>query len=254
MNRQELEHALRAAGRIIDESQFIIIGSQSILGAHPDAPAKMLFSMEIDLIPKNNKKRAHELEEIGENSRFEEVHGFYIDPVDERTATLPRNWKNRLVNVQNENTAGVLGLCLHPHDLFIAKAAAGRDKDFEFIKEMIVHGMVDRERVCLYASTVPCPQDNPMLSRRIMARIDRLFEEHQPSTTRTVDEASGKYVGNVLMIGEKWMRQDVGRGESVLHLVANLNRLPEVGKSVTIQYRDGKAMVSTKDRAPSLGR
>jgi hypothetical protein len=34
----ELEHALRAAGRILDEKRFYVVGSQSILGAFPDAP------------------------------------------------------------------------------------------------------------------------------------------------------------------------------------------------------------------------
>jgi hypothetical protein len=44
MRRSELEHLLRAAGEIIDERQFIVIGSQSILGKYPDAPEELLRS------------------------------------------------------------------------------------------------------------------------------------------------------------------------------------------------------------------
>lgn len=254
MNRQELEHALRAASKVIDENSFIVIGSQSILGAHPDAPPEMLYSMEVDFIPKNNKNRGHELEAIGEGSRFAEQFGYYIDPVDEKTAVLPRSWKNRLVNIQNENTDGVLGLCLHPQDLFVAKVAAGREKDIEFVKAMIAHGMVDRARVCELAATIPCPEFDLMRSRRTMGRIDRLFEEHTATVTRPINETSGRYCGKVLSLGVDTLRQDLGRGETALHRTADLNRLPQVGKPVTIQYKDGKGIVATKEQALGLQR
>ncbi len=38
MNRAELEHILRACKGTTGETEFIVIGSQSILGKHPDAP------------------------------------------------------------------------------------------------------------------------------------------------------------------------------------------------------------------------
>lgn len=254
MNREQLEHSLRAAGQIINENSFIVIGSQSVLGAFPTAPPELLYSMEVDLIPKNNKSRTHELEAIGEMSRFSETHGYYVDPVSEGTAILPRGWKGRLVNVQNENTGNVLGLCLNPADLVVAKVAAGREKDIEFVKAMIAHGMVDRARVCQYASTIPCPMNDLTRSRRVMSNLDRLFEEHCAMPTKEANEASGRYTGTVLNVGLKWVRQDIGRGESVLHLADNLNKLPEVGKSVTVQYKEGKGIVSTKERMASLSR
>lgn len=254
MKKRDLEHTLRAAGRLIGESQFIVIGSQSIAGAMQDAPAELLWSMEVDLIPKNNKKRTGELDIIGEGSSFHHQFGYYVDPVSEATAILPRGWKGRLVNFQNDNTGNVLGLCLHPDDLFVSKMAAGREKDIEFGRAMIAHAMIDRAKVQLYASTVPCPENDLMLSRRTMARIDRLFEEHSPSITRPIDEASGRYVGNILCIGETFVRQEVGRGETVLHRVDKLNRVPAVGASLAIQYKDGKASVLSKERGLAQAR
>jgi hypothetical protein len=70
MQRSELEHLLRAAGEIIDERQFIVIGSQSILGKYPDAPEELLRSREADFIAKNRPERTTMLEAIGEASRF----------------------------------------------------------------------------------------------------------------------------------------------------------------------------------------
>lgn len=53
LERSELEHLLRAAGEVIDERQFIVIGSQSILGKYPNAPEELLRSREADFIAKN---------------------------------------------------------------------------------------------------------------------------------------------------------------------------------------------------------
>lgn len=51
MNRQELEHIVRAAAGITGETEFIVIGSQSILGKFPDAPRTLRQSMEADILP-----------------------------------------------------------------------------------------------------------------------------------------------------------------------------------------------------------
>jgi hypothetical protein len=51
MKRSELEHLIRASGAIADDTDIVVIGSQSILGQFPDAPAKLLASAEADLFP-----------------------------------------------------------------------------------------------------------------------------------------------------------------------------------------------------------
>jgi hypothetical protein len=48
VKRDELEHVLRAAGAITGVSTWVIVGSQAILGALPDAPAELLVSQEVD--------------------------------------------------------------------------------------------------------------------------------------------------------------------------------------------------------------
>jgi hypothetical protein len=179
MQRSELEHLLRAAGEIIDERQFIVIGSQSILGKYPDAPEELLRSREADFIAKNRPERTTMLEAIGEASRFYETFGYYVDPVDSRTAVLPRDWKSRLVNVSSPDTNGVTGLCLDPHDLFISKVAAWREKDIEFAKVMIAHGMVEKDRLLVLASKVPNPEDDLSRAARIIKRIERLCADRE---------------------------------------------------------------------------
>jgi uncharacterized nucleotidyltransferase DUF6036 len=147
MKKYQLDHVLRAAGRITGEKQFVIIGSQSLHGKYPDVPDDIVQSAEVDLIAKGNVGRTEWLNAIGQNSPFHEEFGYYADPVDERTATLPAGWKGRLVNLAPGDTEGVQGLCLDPHDLAIAKYVARREKDIAFNRALVRRKMVKRKRL-----------------------------------------------------------------------------------------------------------
>jgi hypothetical protein len=52
MKRSELEHIIRASGKIADDDEIVVIGSQAILGQFPNAPVRLLMSMEADIYPK----------------------------------------------------------------------------------------------------------------------------------------------------------------------------------------------------------
>jgi len=129
MRRDQLEHAIRTACQIIGHSDVIVVGSQSILGTF----------REEQLPP----------EAAGEFSPFEELHGFSIDGVDLETSALPEGWRDRLVKVQNPNTAApagepqFTGWCLDKEDLCVAKLCALREKDRAFVAALLAHGLVD---------------------------------------------------------------------------------------------------------------
>jgi hypothetical protein len=144
MKKQQVDHVLRAAGEITGDKRFIIIGSQSLHGKYPDLPDEILLSAEVDLIAKNDPKKTESLNFIGVYSRFHETHGYYADPVYESTATLPKGWKGRLVNLPPGDTNGVIGLCLDPNDLAIAKYVARREKDIVFTRALAARGFVER--------------------------------------------------------------------------------------------------------------
>ncbi|HET6338742.1 MAG TPA: DUF6036 family nucleotidyltransferase [Polyangiales bacterium] len=145
MTRQQLEHLIRAAATIADDDELIVVGSQSILGAHPAAPAELLVSVEADLYPRNHPDRADLIDgTIGELSPFHETYGYYAQGVGPETAVLPVDWESRLVTIQNENTRGAKGLCLEPNDLVLAKYVAGREKDLLFARVAAKTGLVQR--------------------------------------------------------------------------------------------------------------
>ncbi len=172
MKKREVDHVLRAAGRITGEKQFIIIGSQSLHGKYPDLADEIVKSVEVDLLATQNPPRTDWLNSIGVYSAFHESYGYYVDPVDDKTATLPKGWKNRLVNLPPGETEGVKGLCLEPHDLAIAKYAASREKDLIFNRELAQRGLLSRDR--LFSLLDRTPVDD-VARARIRAQIERDF-------------------------------------------------------------------------------
>ena len=53
MTRKQLEHAIRAACDVAEDTELIIFGSQAILAEHPDAPPELRASIEVDVQPVN---------------------------------------------------------------------------------------------------------------------------------------------------------------------------------------------------------
>ena len=156
MNRRQLEHVIRAAAAVADDDELIIIGSQSILGQFPDAPATMRVSIEADVFPRNHPERWDLIDgSLGEESPFHQTFGYYAQGVGENTATLPDGWKARLIRVQNPNTRMAIGWTLEIHDLLLSKLFAARPKDHEFAAEAMRHGMADEATLLSRLADMP---------------------------------------------------------------------------------------------------
>ena len=148
MKRAELEHILRACKGATGETEFIVIGSQAILGCHPDAPRVLRQSMELDVYPKLRPDLSPDIEgSLGRYSQFDTTFGYHADGVSPNTATLPAGWEERLEKVCNENTSGATGWCLDPHDIAFSKLAARREKDIAYVAALIRHKLVRPSQV-----------------------------------------------------------------------------------------------------------
>lgn len=171
MTRDELEHIIRASADITDQYEFIIVGSQSILGAVPHPEKVFTVSMEADIYPKDAPELAEKIEgAIGEGSQFHATHGYYAQGVGPETAILPKEWLSRVHRVQSVHTNGRVGYCLDLPDLFLSKAAAGREKDREFCIAMLAHGYVALTQVLELVPTMPL---DAQAQRRLRAAIRR---------------------------------------------------------------------------------
>jgi len=174
MRRRELEHLIRASAGITNEYEFVIVGSQSVLGEFPDAPDQLLQSVEADIYPLHSPDKADLIDgSIGEGSPFHDNFGYYAQGVGPETAVLPQGWQDRLVKVQSENTDLKIGWCLEPHDLAASKLAAAREKDREFISALLRYGLVRTEEVEKRIQAMPVADTDKRRMSMMLSRIDR---------------------------------------------------------------------------------
>jgi hypothetical protein len=80
LNREQLEHAIRASGDILQEDEVIIVGSQAILGAVDEGlPKEVTLSTEVDVMAVSDPTGEKALKingALGELSQFEESFGY----------------------------------------------------------------------------------------------------------------------------------------------------------------------------------
>jgi hypothetical protein len=172
MQRPQLEHVIRAAAGITGAQEFVIIGSQAILGQFPDPPAELLLSAEADVFTLRSPADADLIEgSIGEGSPFHQTFGYYAHGVAVDTAVLPAGWQARLVPLRSLNTGGGAGLCLEVHDLAVSKLIAAREKDMEFVAGLFRHRLIRPELVRERITVTPVDEIRRQLSAERLKRL-----------------------------------------------------------------------------------
>lgn len=177
MRREDFEHVIRAAAAIVRD-EIVVIGSQAVLAQYPNAPDALLTSLEVDVFPRNHPERADEIDgALGDGSPFHQTFGYYAHSVGRETPIAPAGWESRLVRIE-VSASGAKGTpatawCLEIHDLVLAKLAAGRTHDFEFVEGAIDAELVETER--LQRGIELMPQSHRALTReRLNGLIRRL--------------------------------------------------------------------------------
>lgn len=108
MNREHIQRLLGEAAKLTKHRDYVIIGSLSVLGAVAAPPDAMVFSIDIDLYPKNDPGRTAEIaSHLGLGSDFEQSNGYFADVVSPMLPTLPEGWQQRLIRIEFDN--GVTG-------------------------------------------------------------------------------------------------------------------------------------------------
>lgn len=179
MRREDFEHVIAAAANITDEDDFVVIGSQAILGSHPAAPEAMLRSLEVDLYPLRSPELADAIDgALGDGSQFHRTFGYYAHGVGPETAKAPTGWELRLVQAVVPARAASrrrpVAWCLEVHDLVLSKCAAGRDRDWEFATEALRAGIVRGDVLLARISDLP-------LAETARAHVDKVLRAIIPS-------------------------------------------------------------------------
>lgn len=176
MKRRDLEHIVAAAANIVAEDEFVVIGSQAILGPYPDAPEPLLGSMEADIYPAHAPEKAIEVDGgLGEGSQFHNTYSYYAHGIGPETAKAPAGWEKRLIRVPIPprllSDRHPVALCLEPHDLVLAKCVAGRNRDWEYARAALHYGLVEVDELLARIPLLPIPRER---QEQIRARLTRI--------------------------------------------------------------------------------
>jgi hypothetical protein len=147
MGPQEFEHVIAAAAEVTSQNEFVVIGSQAILGSIVQPPASLLQSLEADIYPLRDSAAADLIDgALGDGSPFHLAFGYYAHGVGPETAKAPKGWQDRLVRrtippwVASARTA--VAWCLEAHDLVLSKCVAGRERDWEYAANAVTAEIV----------------------------------------------------------------------------------------------------------------
>ncbi len=143
MELSQLQELFDEARKLTNDTEFVVVGSLSILGIvqGKKIPARMLMSIDVDCYTLKDPGRILELQQqLGQGSPFEERHGYYLDPIAPEVVTLPAQWESRLVRVPLAN--GIVVSFLDPNDAAVSKYARGERRDREWIQAGLAAGLL----------------------------------------------------------------------------------------------------------------
>jgi len=117
-----------------------------------------------------------------------------------KSATLASGWESRLRKTATPAMNGAVISGLSPEDLAYAKLAAGREKDIDFVRGMVQHGIVSQVLVGRLIGACPDPQLQIRLSERftIAVGLTQIGDQHgkKPGLSdpvrRAINEGRGK--------------------------------------------------------------
>ncbi|MGH2846406.1 MAG: DUF6036 family nucleotidyltransferase [Thermoleophilaceae bacterium] len=164
MRPEEFEHVLAAAAQVTGHDEFVVIGSQAILGSCQRPPKSMLQSPEADIYPLRDPDAADLVDgALGDGSQFHLAYGYYAHGVGPKTAKAPRGWQERLVKREipprPASDRATVAWCLEVHDLVLSKCAAGRDRDWDYAREAFKTGIVQSAVLLARVPELPIPEE-----------------------------------------------------------------------------------------------
>jgi hypothetical protein len=184
MRREQFEHVIAAAANVTGQDAFVVVGSQAILGTHPEAPAAMLVSMEADIYPRDRPELADAIDgALGDGSQFHVTYGYYAHGVGPETAKAPAGWEQRLVPVpvppRLKSGRTPVAWCLEIHDLVLSKCAASRPRDWDYARDAVAAGIVQAAVLLERVDDLPL---NDVGRAHIGSTLRAIIVEHEASS------------------------------------------------------------------------
>ncbi len=168
MRREDLRRLFARARDLCGERDYVIFGSLAVLGLAGEVPPRMAASLDVDAFTKRDPDRIFALAPaLGQGSPFEAEHGYYLDPISPRVATLPDAWEERLLRIQVEPDLALW--FLEPNDAAVSKYARMEPRDREWIRPGLRAGVLSWAIIeARFAETTFLDTDEAARSRRAL--------------------------------------------------------------------------------------
>jgi hypothetical protein len=177
MNLDALFAMFKEARNLSGHSDFVVIGSLSILGLEQsfEIPDSMTMSNDIDCYTQADPGRIFDLvDALGENSFYHQKSGFFLDAVSPDLPSLPEGWEARLIKVERE---GIRACFLEPNDAALSKYARGEPRDRRWIQAGILAGVVSMPIVKARLGSTSFYDDEEELRARVLIEEDGAWFE-----------------------------------------------------------------------------
>lgn len=143
MNREQLHALLTQAKAEIRHTDFVIVGSLSILGTVSNPPHTMVTSIDVGAYLKNDPQRTSELADaLGQGSAFEDEFGYYLDPVTPSLPSFPEGWQERLILL---DFGDVKAFFVEPNDAAASKYMRGEERDLRWLLAGLKSGLLNMD-------------------------------------------------------------------------------------------------------------
>jgi hypothetical protein len=140
---EDLRKLFESAKGLTNHTEFVVVGSNSVLGVPRDRalPPRMTMSIDVDAYTKSDPGRIFDLEKhLGQGSPFELENGYYLDPIAPNLPTLPEGWESRLFKVKFDGHLVVY--FLDPNDAAVSKYARCEPRDREWLQAGLAAGIL----------------------------------------------------------------------------------------------------------------
>ena len=188
MRREDLKRLFARARDLCGETDYVVFGSLAVLGCASEVPPRMAASIDVDAFCKSDPGRVFGLvSALGQGSPFEAEHGYYLDPISPRVATLPAGWLDRLTRIQLD--LDLAAWFLEANDAAVSKYARMEPRDREWIRPGLSAGVLSLEILeARFAETVFLDSDEASRAGRALEEDRRWLRARRG---RVVTRTSG---------------------------------------------------------------
>ena len=189
MRKSQLFELIKAIKILAPEEIPIIVGSQAVHAAGQMTPEIVQQSIECDFLLTGGKSETRIAinKKLGVFSQYQIENGFYADALGLTTVILPTGWRERLQSFEDES-GNIIAKVAEIYDIAVSKLIAGREKDFVFLKELLIREIISLDVFLERAKLVAAMPQSNVLVFRLKTLAESLSKQESATIKKTITE------------------------------------------------------------------